>query len=210
MLPYKLLAEDGCLAISISYHELHNLVSICKEIFSTKQVVTVTGQTSGGKPSSGFNYVQEYIVFVVPQEFAPNSLAFCGGKNRTPFEGLTLSTFTQEQRPNQTYPIYVRASDGALAGVGKSLQELIDEGTYTGEKKDFQFDYKNAPEGTVAVWPVTSKGKPCVWRQISKRLQSDWESGYIKISPNRQKDSANQYSVQYLPSGVIKKIEKEN
>lgn len=208
MLLYKLLAEDGCLAISISYHELHNLVSICKEIFSTRQVVTVTVQTSGGKPSAGFNYVQEYIVFVVPQDFTPNSLAFCGGKNRTPFEGLTLSTFTQEQRPNQTYPIYVRTADGSLAGVGKSLQELIDEGSYTGEKKDFQFDYQNAPEGTVAVWPVTSKGKPCVWRQISKRLQTDWESGYIKISPNRQKDSANQYSVQYLPSGVIKKIEK--
>lgn len=203
---YKLLAEDGCLAISISYHELHHLVSLCREVFSTKQVVTVTVQTSGGKPSAGFNYVQEYIVFVVPQDFNPNNLAFCGGKNRTPFEGLTLSTFTQEQRPNQTYPIFVRVSDGTLIGVGKSLQELIDEGSYTGKKEDFVFDPDCAPEGAVAVWPVTSKGKPCVWRQISKRLLSDWECGYIKISVNRQKGSLNRYSIQYLPSGVIKKI----
>lgn len=208
MLLHKLLTEDGCIAISISYHELHNLVSICKEIFSTRQVVTATIQTSGGKPSAGFNYVQEYIIFIVPQDFTPNSLDFCGGKKRTPFEGLTLSTFSQKQRPNQTYPIYVRTSDGTLAGVGKSLQDLIDEGSYEGDKIDFQFDYQNAPEGTVAVWPVTSKGKPCVWRQISKRLLADWACGYIKITPNRQKDSANLYSVQYLPSGVIKKIKK--
>lgn len=36
----------------------------------------------------------------------------------------------------------------------------------------------------------------------------DWEKGYIKISENRNIESSNQYSVQYLPSGVIKKIEK--
>ena len=42
-----------------------------------------------------------------------------------------------------------------------------------------------APEGTVAVWPVTSKGKQCVWRQISERLQSDWNKGYIKITKNK-------------------------
>ena len=29
----KLLADDGCLIISISYHELHNLVNLLREIF---------------------------------------------------------------------------------------------------------------------------------------------------------------------------------
>lgn len=149
----KLLADDGCLIISISYHELHNLVNLLREIFGTKQIVTVTVQTSGGKPSGGFNYVQEYLVFVVPADFHANALDFCGGNNRTPFEGLTLSTFDKTQRPNQTYPIFI-----------------------------------------------------CVWRQISGRLQVDWEKGYIKISKNKSGSNQNQYSVQYLPSGVIKKI----
>ena len=49
-------------------------------------------------------------------------------------------------------------------------------------------------------------GKQCVWRQISGRLQADWEKGYIKISKNKSGSNQNQYSVQYLPSGVIKKI----
>ena len=169
----KLLADDGCLIISISYHELHNLVNLLREIFGTKQIVTVTVQTSGGKPSGGFNYVQEYLVFVVPADFHANALDFCGGNNRTPFEGLTLSTFDKTQRPNQTYPIFID-ENGVFAGVGKSLQEQIDDGSYTGEKADFPYDYSIAPQGKVAVWPVTAKGKQCVWRQISGRLQADW------------------------------------
>ena len=202
---HKLLAEDGCLVISIGYHELYNLVNLLREIYSTKQIVTVTVQTSGGKPSGGFNYVQEYLVFVVPTDFKANALSFCGGNSRTPFEGLTLSTFDKIQRPNQAYPIFVD-KNGVFEGVGKSLQELIDDGSYTGKKADFPYDYSIAPQGTVAVWPITSKGKQCVWRQIPGRLQSDWEKGYIKISKNKNSGSGNQYSIQYLPSGVIKKV----
>lgn len=201
----KLLSDDGCLIISISYHELNNLINLLHEIFSTKQIVTVTVQTSGGKPSGGFNYVHEYLVFVVPKDFQANSLDFCGGNSRTPFEGLTLSTFNKTQRPNQTYPIFID-ENGRFVGVGKSLQEQIDDGTYTGEMADFPYDYSVAPIGTVAVWPVTAKGKQCVWRQIPDRLQKDWEKGYIKISETRAGNSGNKFSIQYLPSGVIKKI----
>ena len=201
----KLLAEDGCLIISIGHHELNNLVTLLREIFGSKQIVTITVQTSGGKPSGGFNYVHEYLIFVVPMDFHANALDFCGGNNRTPFEGLTLSTFDKTQRPNQTYPIFIN-DQGVLVGVGKSLQDQINDGTYTGEKDDFPYDYSVAPQGTVAVWPVTAKGKQCVWRQIPERLQSDWKKGYIKISKNKSGNNQTEFSVQYLPSGVIKKI----
>ncbi len=203
----RLLTEDGCLILSISYHELHNLIGICKEIFATRQIVTVTVQTSGGKPSGGFNYVHEYLIFVVPKDFKANSIDFWGGKKRSPFEGLTLSTFDKTQRPNQTYPIFVDTETGLFVGTGKSLQEQIEDGSYLGDKADFPYDYSVAPEGTVAVYPITTKGKHCVWRQIPQRLKSDWEKGYIKISLNKSANSPNKYSVQYLPSGVIKKID---
>lgn len=203
----KLLKEDGILAISIGYHEVHNLTNMCKELFAAKQIVCATVQTSGGKPSAGFNYLHEYIVFVVPQSFSPNPLSWIGGKERSPFEGLTLSTFNKVQRPNQVYPIFIDKASGRFVGVGKSLQEQIEEGTYVGKKEDFEYDYSIAPEGCVAVWPVTAKGKDCVWRQISNRLQADWDKGYIKITPNKGKGNSNLYSVQYLPSGVIAKVE---
>ena len=42
---------------------------------------------------------------------------------------------------------------------------------------------------------------------IPSRLVSDWNKGYIKISPNKTINGLNEYSIQYLPSGVITKIE---
>ncbi|GHT34151.1 site-specific DNA-methyltransferase [Bacteroidia bacterium] len=205
---HKLLAEDGSLVISIGHQEVFNLIHLCKELYANKQIVCVTVQTSGGKPSGGFTFVHEYLIFIVPITFTSNPLLYSGGKDRTPFEGLTLATFDKTQRPNQTYPIFVDLKDNSLAGIGESLQDRINKGAYKGALADFQYDYDEAPEGTVAIWPVTSKNKDCVWRLIPSRLMNDWGKGYIKISPNRVKDSKNKYSIQYLPEGVIKKIEK--
>lgn len=206
-LAQSLLSSQGVIVISIGYQEVHNLVMLCQEIFSNRQVVCVTVQTSGGKPNGGFTYTQEYLVFIVPEDFAPNAMSFTGGIERSPFEGLTLSTFDKTTRPNQTYPIFVDKQTMHIAGVGKSLTERVNDGTYTGELKDFTFDYDEAPEGTVALWPVSSKGADCVWRLISSRLLHDWEKGYIKISKNKSKNNPNEFSVQYLPDGVIKKVE---
>ena len=204
----KLMSDEASLVISIGFHELHSLIYLCKDIFPSKQVVAITVQTSGGKPSGGFNYLHEYLVFVVSKNFEPNLLDFCGGTPRRPFEGLTLSTFNKVNRPNQTYPIFIDPETETIVDVGKSLQELIDEGTYTGAKEDFVYDYSVAPEGTIAVYPITSKGKECVWRQIPSRVKSDWEKGYIKVVKNNTKGHPNLYSVQYLPEGLIKKIKK--
>jgi adenine-specific DNA-methyltransferase len=137
----KLLSEGGFVIISIGYHELHNLISICKEVFANFQIVTITVQTSGGKPSGGFNYTHEYLIFIVPYDFTANALGIWGGNERTPFEGLTLSTFDKTQRPNQTYPIFINKTTGALSGVGLSLQQQMNEGFYTGRKEDFVYDY---------------------------------------------------------------------
>ncbi|MDD2199688.1 MAG: DNA methyltransferase [Bacteroidales bacterium] len=203
----KLLSENGRLVISIGYQEVFNLMPIVKELFNSKQVTCVTIQTSGGKPSGSFNLQHEYLIFVLPIDFEANPLSFTGGKSRTPFEGLTLATFDKTQRPNQTYPIFVSTTTNKIVAIGESLQERIKNGKYTGELSTFAYDFNEAPEGTVAIWPITSKGKDCVWRLSPNRLLSDWEKGYIKVGINRQKDSLNKYSIQYLPEGVIKKIE---
>ena len=42
---------------------------ICDDIFSTRQVVCVTVQTSSGNAvANGFTVVQEYVVFVTPND----------------------------------------------------------------------------------------------------------------------------------------------
>lgn len=203
----KLLSKNGRMAISIGHHELTNLITICKIIFTGKQVVPVTVQTSGGKPSGGFNYLHEYVVYIVPQDFEPKSLEIFGGKTRTPFEGLTLSTFNQVSRANQVYPIFIDKITGKIHSVGKSLAQLIEDGDYLGTKEDYEF-IADAPNSNCAiVWPITSKGKPCCWRLEGKRLMSDWKKGYIKVVKNRSNLSPNEFSINYLPEGVIKKVE---
>ena len=123
----------------------------------------------------------------------------------SPYHGMNLATFNQTQRPNQAYPIFINQT-GCIVGCGKSLQERIDDGTYSGELQNFVFDYDEAPEGTVAIWPVTAKGEPCVWRLISSRLLSDWKEGYIKVVSQNSKTNKNRFAVQYLSAGIIKKI----
>lgn len=203
----RLLASDGVMAISISYHELNSLYFICKEIFASKQVTIITVQTSGGKPSDGFNYVQEYIVFVAPKGFLPNPSVNAMNHYSSPYHGMNLAGFNQVTRPNQAYPIYVNKHTGVMQSVGKSLQELIDDGLYNGEKEDFVFDYTAQDDDIVAVWPVTTKGDSCVWRLSPSRFKSDWEKGFIKISPQANRNNSNLFSIQYLAEGIIKKIE---
>ncbi len=206
LLARKLLKNTGIIIISIGYQEVSNLMILCEEIFANKQITCVTVQTSGGKPNGGFNFVHEYLIYITSADFQPNAMSFTGGNKRSPFEGLTLSTFDKTTRPNQTYPIFIDTETGHIVGVGKSLAERISDKSYQGEKADFQFDYNEAPEGTVAVFPISNKGVECVWRLIPERLLSDWKKGYIKVGKNKSKNNPNQYSIQYLPEGVIKKI----
>lgn len=200
-----LLSPDGILTISIGYQEIHNLMLLCQELFSDRNIVSVTVQTSSGNAvQNGFTYVQEYIVFVTPTNFKPMEVEDEKKEYANPYHGMNLSGFNQTQRPNQTYPIFVDSTQ-RIVGCGKTLQELIDEGIYTGDKADFKYDYETAPEGTVPVWPITQHGDACVWRLIPSQLISNWEKGYIKVIPNKR--GKNKYTVQYLSGGIIKQIE---
>ena len=201
----KLLKPDGVLAISIGFHEVNNLMLICDEIFSTRQVVCVTVQTSSGNAvANGFTVVQEYVVFVTPNDFEPFEVEGDKKENANPYHGMNLSGFNQIQRPNQAYPIFID-KNGLVVGCGKTLQQRIDEGLYSGEKADFIYDYSEAPDGCTAVWPVTQGGDPCVWRLIPENFLQNWSKGYIKVVPNKK--GKNKYTVQYLSGGIIEQIE---
>ena len=201
-----LLAHDGAIAISIGYHEMCNLVKLCQDIFSGHQVFPVTVKTSGGKPNGAFNISNEYVVFITPAGFNPIPTEEDMKEYASPYHGMNLATFNQVERPNQAYPIYVDKQSGRIIGVGKSLQQRINDGDYKGYPGDFVYDYSEAPMGSVAVWPVTNKGEQCVWRLIPERLLGDWEKGYIKVVPTKSASTQNEYTIQYLSGGIINKI----
>ena len=204
----KLLSSNGFIAISIGYHEINNLMLLCQELFFDRQVVSVTVKTSGGKPHGGFNYTQEYVVFICPNDFVPSELTSTKNTYSSAYHAMTLAGFNQVTRPNQAYPIFVD-QDGNYVSRGLSLKELIDRRAYTGDKKDYEYDYDIAPKGTVAVWPVTQKGDKCVWRLIGNESFDNWKKGYLKITPRKPtKKNKNAFQVAYLSDGIIQKIEK--
>lgn len=201
----RLLSPEGVFAISIGYQEVNNLMLLCQEIFSTRQIVCITVQTSSGNAvTNGFMFVQEYIIFITPNNFAPFEDVAEKKKSANPYHGMNLAGFNQTQRPNQVYPIFVN-DRGMVVGCGKSLQERIDDGSFKGEKASFVFDYSEAPEGCAAIWPITQQGDPCVWRLIAENFMQNWEKGYIKIVPNKK--GKNKWNIQYLSGGIIDQIE---
>lgn len=202
-----LLAKDGVLAISIGFHEMCNLLKMCQDLFSDRQVFPVTVKTSGGKPNGAFNISNEYVIFVVPKEFIPMATEDDMKEYASPYHGMNLATFTQDERPNQAYPIYVSREKGNIVGCGKTLAQRMSDGNFCGHAKDFIYPYDEAPTGTVAVWPVTNKGEQCVWRLIPERLLGDWKKGYIKVVPVNSTNTSNKYTVQYLSGGIIEKIQ---
>lgn len=162
----RLISNKGVIAISIGIQEVNNLMLLCQEIFSTRQVSCVTVQTSSGNAvANGFTVMQEYIVFITPNEFEPFEIKSGKKKNKNPYHGMNLSGFNQTQRPNQVYPIIVN-KDGFVIGCGKTLQQRINEGLFNGDKADFIYDYSEAPDDCYTIWPITEDGDPCIWRLI--------------------------------------------
>ncbi|MBE5513756.1 adenine specific DNA methylase Mod [Mycobacteroides abscessus subsp. abscessus] len=200
-----LLKPTGVICISIGPQEVHRLQCLCEQVFRSRSVQCITVQTSGGKPSNGLDYMHEYLIAITPESFEPRATSFAGGVARSPWERMTLTTFTPVTRPNQTYPIFVDTETGALRGVGKSLGAMIASGEYTGDKADFVFDTDETPDGCVAVWPITSQGKECVWRLIPESLLEDWETGLIRITPEKARNGKPSYRIQYIAEGNQKK-----
>ncbi|NOP95134.1 DNA methyltransferase [Mycolicibacterium fortuitum] len=202
-----LLKPSGVICISIGTQEVHRLMCLCEQLFRSRSVQCITVQTSGGKPSNGLDYMHEYLIAITPETFEPSATTFTGGVARSPWERMTLTTFTPVTRPNQAYPIFVDVETGALRGVGKSLGQLISSGEYTGDKADFVFDTDETPEGCMAVWPITSQGKECVWRLIPESLLADWEAGLIRITPEKLQGKPN-FRIQYIAGGNQKKYQQ--
>lgn len=201
----ELLSDDGVLAISIGMQEITNLLKLCEEVYPDRQIVPVAVQTSGGKPNGCFSISNEYVVFVASKDFEPLASEADRKSYSSPYHGMNLATFNQVQRPNQVYPIFINQM-GAIVGTGKTLQEMVSAGIYTGNVEDYIYDYSVAPEGTTAVWPITAKNEQCVWRLIPNRLMGDWNKGYIKVVPQKGA-GPNQWGIQYLSGGIIEKIE---
>jgi adenine-specific DNA-methyltransferase len=117
---------------------------------------------------------------------APEPLEWLGLRRREPGS-------KRGARPNQFYGIFVDEETGHLHSVGEALDDDVDRHTV------------QLPEGTVAIWPLDSKGRETLWGLTPDILGANWAKGYVRV--NNWKPTKKKGTVQYLTTGTIEKIE---
>lgn len=200
----------SCLIVSIDEKEFLRLGLLLEQVFAEAEVVMITSVISakGAVRPGRFSRVEEHIFFVFLGEakvkwWTSNMLPSGGDEDKkdankefAPIEWLLLRrrepTSVRSARPNQFYPIFVHKADGRIASIGDPISAEIDRTTVP------------VPQGTVALWPTKPDGTEMLWGLTPDVLRRNWAEGYVRV--NNWKSSKQTGSVQYLQTGVIKRI----
>jgi 16S rRNA G966 N2-methylase RsmD len=198
--------KDSVLICSIDDKEYLRLGLLLEEIFPQAKITMVSSVINpAGKAKKGgvdFSRIDEYIFFlqigkaaVLPETrvnektpiawetFRRHSLANGRGKH-----GIGASG------PNQFYPIYVNNKTKKIVEIGQPIMEGVS-----------RFSVKQI-KGCTAVFPVRDNGVEMNWGAVREEALNRLSKGYLKVG-QYYPDAPQQYSIQYLTSGVIKDIE---
>ena len=200
----------SCLIVSIDEKEFLRLGLLLEQVFPEAEVVMITSVISakGAVRPGRFSRVEEHIFFVFLGDakvkwWTSNMLPSGGDEDKkgankefAPIEWLLLRrrepTSIRSARPNQFYPIFVRKADGQIASIGDPIPPEIDRTTVP------------VPQGTVALWPIKPDGTEMLWGLTPDVLRRNLDEGYVRV--NNWKPNEETGSVQYLQTGVIKRI----
>lgn len=194
---------DSVLIVTIDEKEYLHLGCLLEEIFpeANMQMVSSVINPAGVSRHGAFARVDEYIYIIrigtseaqrvnLSDEWRirPND------KRATMLRWNTLiRTGTNVRRSdwkNLFYPIFVREDGKAIHSVGEPYY-----GTNLNEVQ--------APEGTVAIWPIRSNGEEGNWQIANTGLMELAQKGYVHLGRFTETGMA----ISYLKKGEIKKIE---
>jgi adenine-specific DNA-methyltransferase len=207
--------DDSILIVTIDEKEFLRLGLLLEQIFTGCPIAMVTSVISakGAARQRSFSRVEEHIFYVLigesaivhgasnmlpayspdpeeedqnEQEAASDPIEWLGFRRREP-------SSKRGARPNQFYGIFVDEKTGHLHSVGEALDDDVDRHTV------------KIPKGTVAIWPLDSKGRETLWGLTPDVLRANWAKGYVRV--NNWKRAQKRGTVQYLTTGTIDKIE---
>ena len=223
--------DDSVLIVTIDEKEFLRLGLLLEQIFKGCPIAMVTSVISakGAARQRSFSRVEEHIFYVLigeaaivhgasnmlrgysadtedeepeheeeaapepedeepehEEEAAPEPMEWLGFRRREP-------SSKRGARPNQFYGIFVDEESGHLHSVGEALGDDVDRHTVT------------VPKGTVAIWPLDSKGRETLWGLTPDVLRANWAKGYARV--NNWKPAKRKGTVQYLTTGTVEKIE---
>lgn len=194
---------DSVLIVTIDEKEYLHLGCLLEEIFpeANMQMVSSVINPAGVSRHGAFARVDEYIYTIrigtseaqrvnLSDEWRirPND------KRATMLRWNTLirtgTNVRRSDRKNLFYPIFVREDGKAIHSVGEPYY-----GTNLNEVQ--------APEGTVAIWPIRSNGEEGNWQIANTGLMELAQKGYVHLGRFTETGMA----ISYLKKGEIKKIE---
>lgn len=194
--------KDSVLIVTIDEKEYLHLGCLLEEMFPEAEIQMISSviNPKGSARSGRFSRVDEYIFF-----------AFLGKSEVFPCESDMLRAMNEDKRsvrwaglmrngegstrariPSLFYPIFLEKETGKFHSVGEPLKPDEDRNSVI------------CPEGTIAMFPVSSSGQELQWRLYPPSFMKYLEKGYIRFG-KRSKDATR--SVSYLQDGMIKKIE---
>lgn len=194
---------ESVLIVTIDEKEYLHLGCLLEEMFpeANMQMVSSVINPAGVSRHGAFARVDEYIYIIrigtseaqrvnLSDEWRirPND------KRATMLRWNTLirtgTNVRRSDRKNLFYPIFVREDGKAIHSVGEPYY-----GTNLNEVQ--------APEGTVAIWPIRSNGEEGNWQIANTGLMELAQKGYVHLGRFTETGMA----ISYLKKGEIKKIE---
>jgi len=164
------------------------------------QMISTVINPKGSSRTGRFSRVEEYIYFVFlgNSKVYPNSndmLRDCpiGIKREVRWAGLMRQGIPgrRSRIPSLFYPIYIDKSSGRYHSIGEPLDPSADRNSVI------------CPEGTVALFPVNTRGEEQQWSLYPPSFKEYLEKGYIKFG---KMNNAGKRALYYLQDGMINKI----
>lgn len=194
--------KDSVLIVTIDEKEYLHLGCLLEEMFPEAEIQMISSviNPKGSARAGRFSRVDEYIFFVFlgKSEVFPCELDMLReineDKRRVRWAGLMRNGegTTRARIPSLFYPIFLDKETGSFHSVGEPLKPDEDRNSVI------------CPDGTIAMFPVSSSGQELQWRLYPPSFMKYLEKGYIRFG-RRKKDATR--SVSYLQDGMIKKIE---
>ena len=172
----NLLSNDGVLICAIDENEFANLANLLKEIFCESgyehSYVSVV-HNPRGQQGNNFSYVNEYLIFVYPDDGKKYIADF--PKDKVDSRNLRDSG-TESDRTDARmcfYPFYV--NNGKIVRIGD-----VPKSDYHPSSTNV-----NCSDGTIEVWPITDDGDEKKWRYARQSVESILD----KLKPKMGKNS---------------------
>lgn len=200
---------DSVLIVTIDEKEYLRLGLLLEQTFPEGRIQMVTSVISpfGVARKNELSRVEEYIYFVSIGNAAlgkPNNSRVLLARNDEDSDKLNNketfwfslmragSDYKRERSPGCFYPIFVNQK-GELHSIGDPLERKMKRDTV------------KTPEGAIAVWPINQAEEEARWQMTPEVAKELFVKGYARIG--KYNSSTKRYSITYLRSGTIQRIE---